>query len=414
MTPRPAGCLSRLNGLFAAGPPPPAAPRGRTRSGSAIRLAIRSNIAVFTSRRIRDAISSSVENAGSSNDALTSISSATLIRSGGLFLTSAADRIASAATARARSGSCTTPSALAHQTRAATRPSRSGAVGRSSGSLKQSRRTCSTTAYGDLHRPREVPQALKAPQRQHQRQQVLIRASARPGPRDLVLCRAQRGQLPGGHQPPKPRVRRPLDRRHRTTSRTRPASLPQPDDLTSRLLPVSGVSWLYPKRTLTLAGEQRALVMDVLVLINTLDDLVHNAKPIPLTDQVRMDKEGIYDILDQIRATIPDEIKQARWIVKERQEMQAEATREAERIVKDAREREERLISDDEVTKQAERAAADIIEDARGREREILLGAEDYADEILNTLEVNLSRFNAAVQRGRDRLERKDASAEIG
>ena len=168
------------------------------------------------------------------------------------------------------------------------------------------------------------------------------------------------------------------------------------------------------KRTLTLAGEQRALVMDVLVLIDTLDDLVHNAKPIPLTDQVRMDKEGIYDILDQIRATIPDEIKQARWIVKERQEMQAEATREAERIVKEASEREEHLISDDEVTKQAERAAADIIEDARGREREILLGAEDYADEILNTLEVNLSRFNAAVQRCRDRLERKDASAEIG
>ena len=154
--------------------------------------------------------------------------------------------------------------------------------------------------------------------------------------------------------------------------------------------------------------------MDVLVLIDTLDDLVHNAKPIPLTDQVRMDKEGIYDILDQIRATIPDEIKQARWIVKERQEMQAEATREAERIVKEAREREERLISDDEVTKQAERAAADIIEDARRRERAILLGAEDYADEILNTLEVNLSKFNAAVHRGRDRLERKDASAEIG
>ena len=154
--------------------------------------------------------------------------------------------------------------------------------------------------------------------------------------------------------------------------------------------------------------------MDVLVLLDTLDDLIHNAKPIPLTGQVRMDKEGIYDILDQIRATIPDEIKQARWIVKERQEMQAEATREAERIVKEASEREEHLISDDEVTKQAERAAADIIEDARGREREILLGAEDYADEILNTLEVNLSRFNAAVQRCRDRLERKDASAEIG
>jgi hypothetical protein len=61
--------------------------------------------------------------------------------------------------------------------------------------------------------------------------------------------------------------------------------------------------------------------MDVLVLIDKLDDLVHNAKAVPLTDQVRIDREEIYDILDQMRATIPEEIKQARWIVKERQEM---------------------------------------------------------------------------------------------
>src|ERR1700742_113700 len=122
--------------------------------------------------------------------------------------------------------------------------------------------------------------------------------------------------------------------------------------------------------------------MDVLVLIDKLDDVVHNARPVPLTDQVRVDREEIYDLLDQMRATIPEEIKQARWIVKERQEMLAEAKREAERIVREAREQQARLISDEEGTKQAERAA----------------------DEILNTLEVNLQKFLAAVQRGRDRL----------
>src|SRR5215203_4111616 len=121
--------------------------------------------------------------------------------------------------------------------------------------------------------------------------------------------------------------------------------------------------------------------MDVLVLIDKLDDVVHNARPVPLTDQVRVDRE---------------EIKQARWIVKERQEMLAEAKREAERIVREAREQQARLISDEEVTKQAERAADEIVEDARTREREIRLGAEDYADEILNTLEVNLQKFLAA------------------
>src|SRR3954453_15913441 len=73
--------------------------------------------------------------------------------------------------------------------------------------------------------------------------------------------------------------------------------------------------------------------MDVLVLIDKLDDLVHNSKAVPLTDQVRIDREEIYDILDQMRATIPEEIKQARWIVKERQEMLAEAKRECDRIL---------------------------------------------------------------------------------
>src|SRR5438128_1356366 len=77
--------------------------------------------------------------------------------------------------------------------------------------------------------------------------------------------------------------------------------------------------------------------MDVLVLIDKLDDLVHNAKAVPLTDQVRIDREEIYDILDQMRATIPEEIKQARWIVKERQEMLAEAKRECDRILGAAR-----------------------------------------------------------------------------
>jgi cell division septum initiation protein DivIVA len=153
--------------------------------------------------------------------------------------------------------------------------------------------------------------------------------------------------------------------------------------------------------------------MDVLVLIDKLDDLVHNAKSVPMTDTVRVDKEEIYDLLDQMRATIPEEIKQARWIVKERQEMLAEAKRESERIIKEAHEKQDDLIAQEEVTRQAERAAEDIVEDARAREREIRLGAEDYADEILNTLEVNLSKFIAAVQRGRERLQGKDGAEEL-
>jgi len=153
--------------------------------------------------------------------------------------------------------------------------------------------------------------------------------------------------------------------------------------------------------------------MDVLVLIDRLDDHIHNAKPVPLTDQVRVDRQELYDILDEMRATIPEEIKQARWIVKERQEMLAEAKREAERIVREARDEQARLIAQEEIVRQAERQADEMIEDARAREREIRLGAEDYADDILNTLEVNLQKFTGAVQRGRDRLAGRE-QAEVG
>src|SRR6187455_2639441 len=123
--------------------------------------------------------------------------------------------------------------------------------------------------------------------------------------------------------------------------------------------------------------------MDVLVLIDKLDDLVHNAKAVPLTDQVRIDREEIYEILDQMRATIPEEIKQARWIVKERQEMLAEAKRECDRIIQEAREH------------------------AKRKARETRLEMEDWADSILSTLEVNLDKFLTAVKRGRERLHER-------
>jgi cell division septum initiation protein DivIVA len=150
------------------------------------------------------------------------------------------------------------------------------------------------------------------------------------------------------------------------------------------------------------------------MLIDKLDDLVHNARQVRLRDQVRVDREEVSDILDQMRATIPEDIKQARWIVKERQEMLAAAEREAQRIVEGAGERQSQLVSEHELTRQAELEAEEIIDGARAREREIRLGAVDYADEILDTLEVNLSRFIAAIRRGRERLQGPDEPADVG
>ena len=153
--------------------------------------------------------------------------------------------------------------------------------------------------------------------------------------------------------------------------------------------------------------------MDVLVLIDKLDALVRSAKQVPLRSEVRVDKEELSDLLDELRKTIPEELEEARWIVKERDEMLAAAEREAERILGEARERQTQLVGEHHLTGEAELASEDIIDDARAEEREIRLGAEDYADEILSTLELNLSKFIAAIQRGRERLQGPDEPAAV-
>jgi hypothetical protein len=133
----------------------------------------------------------------------------------------------------------------------------------------------------------------------------------------------------------------------------------------------------------------------------------------PLSSEVRVDKEHLDGLLNQMRATIPEEIQEMRWIVKERQEMLAAAEREAERILGEVQELQTQLVAEHHLTGEAALAAEDIIDDARAEEREIRRGAEDYADEILSTFELNLSKFIAAIQRGRDRLQGPDDPADL-
>jgi cell division septum initiation protein DivIVA len=87
--------------------------------------------------------------------------------------------------------------------------------------------------------------------------------------------------------------------------------------------------------------------------------------------------------------------------------MLEEAEKEANRILEEARDRADAMASDQEIVRRANEQAASIMDDARQQEREIRLGAEDYADEMLANLEVNLGKLLTAVQRGRDRLQGK-------
>jgi len=147
--------------------------------------------------------------------------------------------------------------------------------------------------------------------------------------------------------------------------------------------------------------------MDILQLIDRIEEVIDSAKSVPLSSNKMVDPDAIFDIIDEIRGQYPDDLKQARWIVKQRQEMTEEAEREANRILEEAQDRARGLVADTEIVRQAEARAAEIMDEARANEREIRLGAEDYADEMMANLEVNLGKMLTAVQRGRDRLQGK-------
>ena len=95
--------------------------------------------------------------------------------------------------------------------------------------------------------------------------------------------------------------------------------------------------------------------------------------------------------------------------------MLAEAKREQERLMQEAREQAVREASQTEIVKLAERQAQEIIDDARRSAREMRLEMEDWADGMLATLETNLDKFLTAVRRGRERLhERSQESVVAG
>ena len=150
--------------------------------------------------------------------------------------------------------------------------------------------------------------------------------------------------------------------------------------------------------------------MQFWALIDRLDDILTNAKQARFGTGVRVDKTEVEGIVGQLRGAIPEEVTQARWIAEKREEMLAEADREAARMLEEAREERARLLGKDEVAKAAEQRAGVLLDEARALDREIRLGAEDYANGILEHLDIYLGNFRAAVVRGRERLTGRETA----
>ncbi len=145
--------------------------------------------------------------------------------------------------------------------------------------------------------------------------------------------------------------------------------------------------------------------MDAIELIDKLEDLIGKSKKIPFSSSFIVKENEIFDILDELRNILPEEFKQARWIVKERENMLEEAKRQSLKILGDAEERAQKILSESEIMKNAMKKAEDIVAMAEARARTIRLEAEDYADEKLASLEAVLYKILSSTEKNREQFK---------
>lgn len=145
--------------------------------------------------------------------------------------------------------------------------------------------------------------------------------------------------------------------------------------------------------------------MDILHLIDRLEELFNESRPIWFTHSVIVDEDRMLDLIDQMRVSIPDEIKKAQQVQAQKDRLLAQAQEEATRTLALARERGEQLIERDNLVQAAQARADQIIEQARLEANTIKRDAEDYVIQSLTLLEEELMRSLNQVRNGISSLQ---------
>ncbi len=152
--------------------------------------------------------------------------------------------------------------------------------------------------------------------------------------------------------------------------------------------------------------------MDILHLVDRLEELFNESRPFPLTHSVLVNEDRMLDIIDQMRVSIPEEIKKAQQILAQRDRILAQAQEEANRTIALAREKSEQLVARDSIVAEAQARAEQIIQQAHVDAAVIRKEADDYVLESLTRLEAELERILTQVRNGVRTLQSERRSPE--
>jgi len=140
--------------------------------------------------------------------------------------------------------------------------------------------------------------------------------------------------------------------------------------------------------------------MDILHLVDRLEELFNESRSIPFTHSVVVDEDRMLDIIDQMRVSIPDEIKKAQQLLAQRDRILAQSQEEANRTLALAREKSDQLVERDQIVQAAQARADQIIEQSRVEGENTKREADQYVLETLTSIEMELDRTLSQVRNG--------------
>ena len=128
-------------------------------------------------------------------------------------------------------------------------------------------------------------------------------------------------------------------------------------------------------------------------IISALYDMVQDARAMPLAaDKCILERDRVLDMLDEIIAQLPSELKQSRAIVESRNELISQARREAENIVKQAQEEAKKLVTKEAIYNEAKRRSEELVGQTQTRMEQLKQAANEYMDESLRQTEEAMTR----------------------
>jgi len=143
---------------------------------------------------------------------------------------------------------------------------------------------------------------------------------------------------------------------------------------------------------------------DIETDLHELRDLVANAKQMPLSNSALVPREDVLSLLDQAIRDLPDEIREARWALRDREDLMAAEVQKAQQLMDQVRAEASRMVDKTEIVRQSRLAADQIIADAQAKARALVNQSEDFIDGKLGNFEIVLERLLRTTRSGRERL----------